>query len=387
MAKEFLARILTIENSVTFESSQDCIICQEKCGTLSPETGIMELEVRLPCSHTVGSACIAKWLATNNTCPLCRRPFFPQQPRPYMEHEIMQETEDEGPAHDQRRQSESDDDYLTRLTRSSESHNNPLAFALRLAHQLGLSLHAAFLALNIADSADSLTRLEHCSVNSIAAASVYLASHILSQPRGLADIARLTAVSERAIQIVYTIIYSVRYELIDEDWRGIVGGATLGAAAEALPSLAWPPLDHEFIIDGEGDDEERVEGTHDGRPSAIGGLELVKELCFEFQGPGDRANFVWLIAQKIAERMDGMALDWKTTNPWTIAAACSYMASYLVFNNTTLAEIGEAAGIDPALVRNTYEAMYGVREQIVQEIWFGAFAWDKEDAVMCLPAP
>ena len=304
-----------------------------------------------------------------------------------MEHEIIQETEDEWPANEQRRQSESDDDYLTRLTRSSESHNNPLAFALRLAHQLGLSLHAAFLALNIADSADSLTRLEHCSVNSIAAASVYIASHVLSQPRGLADIARLTAVSERAIQIVYTIIYSVRYELIDEDWRGIVGGATLGGAAETLPSLAWPPLDHEFIIDGEGDDEERVEETHDDHPSAIGSLELVKELCFEFQGSGDRANFVWLIAQKIAEQMDGMVLDWKTTNPWTIAAACSYMASYLVFNNTTLEEIGEAAGIDPALVRITYEVMYGVREQIVQDIWFGAFAWDKEDAVMCLPAP
>lgn len=303
-----------------------------------------------------------------------------------MEHEIIQETEDEGPAHEQRRQSESDDDYLTRLTRSSESHNNPLAFALRLAHQLGLSLHTAFLALNIADSADSLTRLEHCSVNSIAAASVYIASHVLSQPRGLADIARLTGVSDRAIQIVYTIIYSVRYELIDEDWRGIVGGATLGAAAEALPSLTWPPLDHEFI-DGDGDDEERVEGTHDSRPSAIGGLELVKELCFEFQGPGDRANFVWLIAQKVAEQMDGMALDWKTTNPWTIAAACNYMASYLVFNNITLEEMGEAAGIDPALIRNTYEVMYGAREQIVQEDWFGAFAWNKEDAVLCLPAP
>lgn len=56
MAKEFLARILTIENSVASNGDQDCIICQEKCGTLSSETGIMELEVRLPCNHTVGSA-------------------------------------------------------------------------------------------------------------------------------------------------------------------------------------------------------------------------------------------------------------------------------------------------------------------------------------------
>lgn len=56
MAKEFLARILTIENSIKSEGSQDCIICQEKCGTLSPETGIMELEVKLGCGHTAGSA-------------------------------------------------------------------------------------------------------------------------------------------------------------------------------------------------------------------------------------------------------------------------------------------------------------------------------------------
>lgn len=56
MSKEFLARILTVQNSLTTQGSQDCPICQEKCGTLSPETGIMELEVRLPCNHTVGSA-------------------------------------------------------------------------------------------------------------------------------------------------------------------------------------------------------------------------------------------------------------------------------------------------------------------------------------------
>lgn len=56
MAKAFLDQILTIENSVKSGDSQDCIICREKCGTLSSETGIMELEVILPCGHTVGSA-------------------------------------------------------------------------------------------------------------------------------------------------------------------------------------------------------------------------------------------------------------------------------------------------------------------------------------------
>lgn len=56
MAKAFLAEILTTANSITSERSQDCVICLERCGTLSLETGITELEVRLPCSHIVGSA-------------------------------------------------------------------------------------------------------------------------------------------------------------------------------------------------------------------------------------------------------------------------------------------------------------------------------------------
>lgn len=56
MAKAFLAEILSTQNSITSERSQDCVICLERCGTLSSETGIMELEVRLPCSHIVGSA-------------------------------------------------------------------------------------------------------------------------------------------------------------------------------------------------------------------------------------------------------------------------------------------------------------------------------------------
>ena len=56
MAQQFLARILTMDNAVKSEDGQDCIICQEKCGTLSQETRTIELEVRLPCNHTVGSA-------------------------------------------------------------------------------------------------------------------------------------------------------------------------------------------------------------------------------------------------------------------------------------------------------------------------------------------
>ena len=47
MDQQFLAQVLRIENSVT--SEDECMICQEICGQLSPETGLMELCIVLPC--------------------------------------------------------------------------------------------------------------------------------------------------------------------------------------------------------------------------------------------------------------------------------------------------------------------------------------------------
>lgn len=295
----------------------------------------------------------------------------------------MQDTEDEVLNRVQRHQGESDEDYLTRLSRDSESNDNPLALTLRYSEELNLTLPIAFLALNIADTADSLNTLEHHPVMAIAGASLYVASHLLNQRRSLAEIARLAAVSERDIHNVYKLIYADRYELIDEDWRQTVGGAaTLGEAAEALPSLPWPPLELAYT-DGEGEDEERMDVDDDG--SAL--RELVRELCFEFYGDNNLDNPSWMMAQQIADRMDCMTLDWKTVNPWTIAAACTYMGSHLVFQGKTFEEVGRVSGMNPAVIRNTYEVMYGAREQIVQEDWFQTFFWTRENALYCLPEP
>ena len=86
MSQEYLTRLLsTPENRVQGE----CVICLEPYNTLNTTTGIIEAEVRLSCGHTVGSACIVTWLRDNNSRPLCRETFFPRQPRPYLEHGVM----------------------------------------------------------------------------------------------------------------------------------------------------------------------------------------------------------------------------------------------------------------------------------------------------------
>lgn len=70
-------------------------LCLQKTGTMSRETGLIELQLRLPCGYVVGSGCVAVWLKANNSCPICRREFFPAQPRQYLEDSMIEGQEEE----------------------------------------------------------------------------------------------------------------------------------------------------------------------------------------------------------------------------------------------------------------------------------------------------
>ena len=62
---------------------------------MSSETGLVEMKVRLPCEHVVGSGCIVVWFRTNNSCPLCRRVFFRAHQEQYLEDINVQNQEEE----------------------------------------------------------------------------------------------------------------------------------------------------------------------------------------------------------------------------------------------------------------------------------------------------
>ena len=92
MAEKFYRTLLQSSNIVRPSNTQnrDCVICLQETGKLSPETGLVEVQVKLPCQHVVGSRCIVVWLKTNNSCPLCRRVLFQEQ-----EHEEEDEEDEE----------------------------------------------------------------------------------------------------------------------------------------------------------------------------------------------------------------------------------------------------------------------------------------------------
>ena len=310
-----------------------------------------------------------------------------------MEHEVMEDTEGEGDTQEVRRPGESDEDYLARLFDITESQDNPHAMSLFYSQQLELTPQVALLALNIADSAERMSMSRFTFATSIAAASVYIASHILNQPRSRSEVASLTAVSERTVHNVYRTIYYESFELIDEDWRRLVGGTTLYEAAEALLSLPWPPSRYE-VVDNENENEEDRDvndvNNHSGRPTLVN-FHIVRELCFEFHldhnSRVDPHNRIWPMAQNVALQMRSMAPLWDTLNPWTIAAACTYMASYLVFQRRTIEDVSAISDVPPAAIRNTYRAVYRWREQIVQEEWYEHRFLTRTHALSCLPEP
>ena len=54
------------------QHDETCPICLEPFNsTADPEPAL-----RLPCSHVLGRNCIARWLETNDNCPLCRCVFL-----------------------------------------------------------------------------------------------------------------------------------------------------------------------------------------------------------------------------------------------------------------------------------------------------------------------
>ena len=123
LAQNFLAQ-LPWASSDKLPVGAECMICQEKYGTFPSDNGILEHAVVLPCTHQVGSECIAVWLSTGNSCPMCRKVFFPaHQGEDYDEDDDESE---EGDISESEEEESSDDDE------SEETTTKNLASVLRM---------------------------------------------------------------------------------------------------------------------------------------------------------------------------------------------------------------------------------------------------------------
>ena len=288
MAQEFLNQLLRIENTVQIDELEvkACMVCLERYGALNSSTGAVEFPVRLPCNHLFGTICIATWLRENNSCPACRATFFPAQPRPYLEHGIMDDNdefrnslisavvseglrtrEDRTSAQQLQSSFEHQDMDELRSTRTermgSWDETDPLDFCQWLYLELHLELPVVVMARSITGPLSQRLQGEAHSPECIGAISVYIAWHLSNQGDNdsnfLTNLSRIS-VSQDYIRSTWASIYENRMELISQEVLPTLARSHMERILDFLPI---PIFDGGILISEENDRDSQVGDQRD----------------------------------------------------------------------------------------------------------------------------
>ena len=327
MAEAFLHELLQAHNTVQ-NMGERCGICLEGYGTLSRETGNIEVGIRLPCNHFIGSACIAIWLQDNNTCPICRREFFQARPRPYLEHGIMGGQGDED---------EADRD----ITEINEVY----------CANLGLDMDACLISEMLIQKLTEPARLRYGhSQSCVVAVSIYMASHLARQATSPRSISDVSGVEAYHIRESYDVIYPERENLTNPRMLSL-----LEEIYGQTRRLDWP----------------------------LSGNELSDEQIYNFPAWRD-------LKARCGEGCHELGLDARVTNLTTsiaaelfsaglmgrlssreMTAASIYMALHVVGNpSRSTRRVAEAAYVSEFRVRAAYEMALEYRQLLHGQRWF-----------------
>ncbi|KAL9065058.1 MAG: hypothetical protein Q9161_008477 [Pseudevernia consocians] len=350
MADAFLYELLQMHNSV-HNPEERCTICLEEYGTLSRDTGNLEVAIRLPCNHTVGSACIATWLRSNNTCPVCRHAFFPAQPRPYLEHGIMDDDDDDD--------GHADEHALQTIRSLNEDY----------CDQLGLDVeNTLFSALIVQRLWDSPHWNEGHTDDCLVAVAIYMASHLTRDPRSPREIAAVTGVDAAHIRSAYDLIYPQREQLLAETRLRHV----LADAFDATGPWHWPAPGDRFS-------DEQIEHDHVSRMLE----EACAEGCEEL-GLGARVAALSIGVAEVLRARESMA----RFSPRSVMAVGILMASCLVGCPVAVGRVSAAVGVDEVVVRSVYALAYGGRYEGLEEVLLEDVGRGSVESVLeCLPSP
>lgn len=345
MAEAFLRQLLQVHNRVESDEGQTCVICMESCGTMNQETGLLELAIRLPvCKHVVGSGCIAKWLHTNNTCPLCRHVLFSTQSHPHLENRDMEGQID----HVQTNQAR---------TVRGRIFSGPISVVTGFLEEMRQECHdccseldlppsvasiATRLFANLLDSATSSAVIQGHSDHCVVAVSIYIAAHLTRHARSPAQISEAMGdVDGHQIRATCELLLDLD-GIIDDDIRNDLDEFF------GIRTLVWPPRGNDSAA----------------RESA---LRCVRFHCDDCCSMIDLPVRFQVTASMIARIM------WDIT-PFhgidralpTFSAACVYMAAHLLGSFRPLSQISQVARVSELGVALIYRRMYVEREYIAQ---------------------
>ena len=397
MAQEFLDQLLRIENTVQKDDHEviSCMICLEPYGTLNSSTGAIELAVRLPCNHKhiVGTICVARWLRENNSCPLCRATFFPAQPRPYLEHGIMNAFEGftntftsvNPRVVESRNHTEQTRPHVTPRARDAIIYYNHARIGDRVGDESDpfwicdwlcedFNLHG-----EVRDLAQSLTipisrrlqRLDH-TPECIAVLSVYLALFLLNQDNISADFLaslerRSTSVSREHIRSLWRQIYPHRWSIIGPDVLPSLARHHMDGILASLPA----PDHEDSIVNRE---EVGREGrVSDQRESNLtdDDLEEVHRRLLATLEHGDLVDIVWMLAEELDDHMDLQAQlgnyseELCEFSEAVREVVCVFIACHILGAAITYGDAAHAYNVSEREVRQLYAQVFPRRSHFV----------------------
>ena len=343
MSKKFLEQLLQTKNKALFDISPNCEICLQPLGELSSETGVIECGIRLPCDHVFGSACIATWLRSNDSCPMCRRVLF----TPHPSREPGSTADDE----------EADEMEVPSLA----------DYCTTYTLELGLDTHLGRIALAMAehlwDSAGwNVVHSRSCT----AAVVLYVLSHLTGQPRSVDDVSNVSFVLAGHVFWTYREVYDHRRALFPITGNLLI---RLGMISKQrfLATLPAP-----MVANGsEGDEngEGRITDTGEANSSiehanvTQGHLgpaeELCEEFCAELDFDGYAEDIAWVISRDTSKMLAETSLSKVSL------AVGIWMASHLVGKPRSAMEVSAVADVDSMCVRNAYEEVFPRRRQLV----------------------
>ena len=339
MSQEFLSRLLSA--SEDREQSGNCMICLEDYNTLNISTGTVEWGICLPCGHRVGSACIVTWLRDNNTCPACRASFFSAQPRPYLEHGIMGDDE---PRVAPSSSSTEDVSILVSYVRDfcfvfddDEAFYAVGAVARSLAHRL-------------------MNLVRNPSHRSIAAASIYMASHILRYPKSPREISQISEVSADQIRSVYEQVYPNRMHLIEPRILDEISGDDVEGMLAFLPR---PERGTEIIDHGRQPREVRRRNLPLPSHLQTSAARICARQHLELGGVRLYTLSTSIVREIVLETYPDIR------SPNLFAAIGLYMASHLLGLGISARRIAEQVCTDEGTLRTAYARVYPLRNQII----------------------
>ena len=399
MAETFLNDLLQTANIVPADDQdRDCVICLQETGTISRESGLFELQIRLPhCGHVVGSGCITIWLKENNSCPLCRREFFPleggedEYEEDGMPDLVNEEDEDED---DSIPEDEDEDDRIPEDGEDQVDHEARQIMFEDLCENYGFQLYldgttiqiAQNICKNISNRSVLFQIVTGVHEYAVVAVAIYIAAYVAGRPRSPRGICRVRDVGDDAtrgspginsdhIRAAYDYIYDRREALIDHDLTlSLQPRAALVWSLQPRATLVWPSFGYAMS-------DEQIECSRD--------LIATERCCSNHCDQLQATDPVRKLSQHIAANMInqgfralGYSENLRFVFPSEVAAASIYIASHLVGEPIPRREIqdlieDEYLTFRPISdIRSIYRTVSPKRDQLVDEDFRTSLALD-----------